>query len=278
MWGIFENFPRTRTQCGTGEFIKKVFCITQKITPRDRLSRLKLSTQKCIFPFSEIADGTIGARSKTSRRTVQYRYRHALFSLRNACLIVVSRDGNMKQHMLTHKIRDMFGSSGGNSGDESRTQTPPQDNHSQSSNGSESQHHHTSSHQQDGGAQDFSPSGGGRGGHGGGGHRYGDGSRERSKSAGYEDGPSKPLLEMGDGAPVDENGSSSMASIASDRGSSPTPLMAGSAAAVAAAAAAAAAASASNNNYNEYGMGKEVVDLKNWCQKLKEMPENIAAS
>lgn len=150
----------------------------------------------------------------------------------------------MKQHMLTHKIRDMFGSSGGNSGDESRTQTPPQDPNSNSgggatgggsSNGNNrfSQSYSPASMDMN---DDFSPSGGSK--------------RERSNSSNFDTATAQFVKQEKDNA-IDENGSNSLHSNTSENHSS-------------------------NNNYQEF-INKDV-DIKNWCQKLKEMPENIVAS
>ncbi|XP_019540882.4 homeotic protein spalt-major-like [Aedes albopictus] len=155
-----------------------------------------------------------------------------------------STKGNMKQHMLTHKIRDMFGSSGGNSGDESRTQTPPQDPNSNSgggatgggsSNGNNrfSQSYSPASMDMN---DDFSPSGGSK--------------RERSNSSNFDTATAQFVKQEKDNA-IDENGSNSLHSNTSENHSS-------------------------NNNYQEF-INKDV-DIKNWCQKLKEMPENIVAS
>jgi hypothetical protein len=114
--------------------------------------------------------------------------------------------GNMKQHMLTHKIRDMFGSSN-NSGDEtSQTAQSPSSS--------------TSDQPQINFAIKL----------------------EKSQS------PDFIAAESG------KNKENRMESETSSQTSS------GSA----------------NNNYNQY-INKDN-DIKKWCQKLNEMPENIAAS
>lgn len=153
----------------------------------------------------------------------------------------------MKQHMLTHKIRDMFGSSGGNSGDESRTQTPPQDPNSNSGGGTTGGGSNNAVNNGNNRfSQSYSPapmdmtddytSSGGR-------------KRERSNSSNYDSTTTQFVKQEKDNA-IDEHGSNSVHSNASEN--------------------------TSNNNYQEF-INKDV-DIKNWCQKLKEMPENIAAS
>lgn len=152
----------------------------------------------------------------------------------------------MKQHMLTHKIRDMFGSSGGNSGDESRTQTPPQDSSNAGSAGGGPNSMATSNRfsqsyspaPMDSSADDYSASGRRK--------------RERSQSGSYDGSgrTSAVLVKQERESTIDENGSNSLHSNASEN--------------------------TSNNNYQEF-INKDA-DIKNWCQKLKEMPENIAAS
>uniref|UniRef100_A0A336N1V4 CSON008432 protein n=1 Tax=Culicoides sonorensis TaxID=179676 RepID=A0A336N1V4_CULSO len=127
-----------------------------------------------------------------------------------------STKGNMKQHMLTHKIRDMFGNS--NSGDESRMSTNSQD---PSVKDSES----TS-----GGSQiNFAIK------------------LEKSQS-----------LQEFDRGNNDTNNKHLKESNMSDRGSPASDYTGGS-----------------SRNFN--GISKEA-DIKKWCNKLNEMPENIAAS
>lgn len=120
----------------------------------------------------------------------------------------------MKQHMLTHKIRDMFGNS--NSGDESRMSNTSQD--PSSAKDSES-----------GGSQiNFAIK------------------LEKSRSpVNFERSSSVP------------NDTKHLKDNASDRGS-PVSDYAGA-----------------SHDFN--GVSKEN-DIKKWCNKLNEMPENIAAS
>lgn len=154
----------------------------------------------------------------------------------------------MKQHMLTHKIRDMFGSSGGNSGDESRTQTPPQDPNANSgvgttggelgniANNGNNRFSHSYSPAPMDTTDGFASSGGQK--------------RERSNSGHFDSHAAAHYVKQEKDNAIDENGSNSLHSNVENQ--------------------------SSNNNYQEF-INKDV-DIKNWCQKLKEMPENIAAS
>lgn len=132
----------------------------------------------------------------------------------------------MKQHMLTHKIRDMFGNS--NSGDESRmsstsTQDPPS-------------------------VKDSESTGGG----GGGGSQINFAIKlEKSRSPESFDRTSN---QSSDKHLKDHS------SNLSDRDGSP-----------------ASDYTAESGRHNFNGISKEV-DIKKWCNKLNEMPENIAAS
>ncbi|XP_063697531.1 homeotic protein spalt-major [Culicoides brevitarsis] len=122
-----------------------------------------------------------------------------------------STKGNMKQHMLTHKIRDMFGNS--NSGDESRMSSTSQDP-SMSAKDSES------------------------------------GGSQINFAIKLEKSRSPENFERSNSENRDKH------SMKDDRGSPASDYAGG-------------------NDFN--GMSKEA-DIKKWCNKLNEMPENIAAS
>lgn len=123
----------------------------------------------------------------------------------------------MKQHMLTHKIRDMFGNS--NSGDESRMSNNSQD---------------------PGSAKDSESTGGGS---------------QINFAIKLEKSRSPGSFERGS---ADAREKHSMKDVSSDRGSPASDYTA-----------------SSGHDFN--GMSKEA-DIKKWCNKLNEMPENIAAS